>query len=49
MIAGISSDWSKTNQAISVMNTIPMPDQIAYAIPTGIVRKVSDKKKKAMA
>ena len=49
IIAGISSDCPKTSQAISVTSTIPIPDQIAYAIPTGIVRNVSDKKKKAVA
>ena len=39
-IAGKSSFCPLTNQPKRLINTIPAPDQIAYAIPVGIVDSV---------
>jgi hypothetical protein len=43
--AGISSFCPRKSQPIIAISTIPTPDHIAYAIPTGMVRKLRDKKK----
>lgn len=37
MIAGKSRCCLKMKKPINAINTIPIPDQMAYAIPTGIV------------
>ena len=42
--AGASIFCPKNAQPTAVMRTMPTPDHTAYAMPTGIERKVSDKK-----
>lgn len=44
MMAGKSGVCLKTKIPTNVINTIPTPDQIAYAIPIGMVRKERLKK-----
>ena len=46
-MAGPSRVCPRKSQAISDISTMPMPDHIAYAIPTGMVREARERKKKA--
>lgn len=44
IIAGISGICLNKMAPVIVISVIPIPAQIAYAIPTGIVFNTSDKK-----
>ena len=49
VIAAKSNGWRNTSQPLRAVRIIPIPHQMAYAMPSGMVRKVCERKNRAAA